>query len=431
MSQGRKIATQDLAGFPMMTTNEILDCLLALGITVQQEDVTKPSAQSAQMIYAALLDALMGAPMELLEQPKAALMGMMEYKELYGDALHFTMFLHHCRELSVLCGITNFSISDLTRPEGARLRTILSGIMNFAKFRDEREAFHQALKQKVQKQADNAKNAADTPLTEEARTRNEGIRNELLELRSQQVKLSHEVEELKTEKKSISNQARSKMEDITNLTSQAAQARSRLVQSPERIKRHIADMSSSTAAEKAALAGYQRKARELGNRIDVIAGLEMDLKGLIDLEKGIDEQRGKVEEAKRAMQALEERMSAKTIEFKGHEARLEQLERQLHNAGEKLLRQQEMVKDMRERAKSKMASLKADYVVRAKERGLWQKEREQILAEQREVEAEMATFVAKHEGEINELLQEYWTMRKQAEDYMNTMTVKLGLQIKV
>ena len=80
MSQARKLAPQDLAGFPMMTTTEILDCLLALGITVQQEDVTKPSAQSAQMIYAALLDALMGAPMELLEQPKAALMGMMEYK---------------------------------------------------------------------------------------------------------------------------------------------------------------------------------------------------------------------------------------------------------------------------------------------------------------------------------------------------------------
>ena len=113
------------------------------------------------------------------------------------------------------------------------------------------------------------------------------------------------------------------MHEVTTLTSQAAQARSRLVQSPERIKRHISDMSSSTTAEKAALAGYQRKARELGNRIDVIAGLEMDLKGLIDLEKGIDEQRGKVEEAKRAMQALEERFSGKTIEYKGHEARLE------------------------------------------------------------------------------------------------------------
>ena len=80
MSQVRKGQPQELAGFPMMTTSEVVDCLLALGITVHNDDVAKPSAQSAQMIYSALLDALVGAPMELLEQPKAALMGMMEYK---------------------------------------------------------------------------------------------------------------------------------------------------------------------------------------------------------------------------------------------------------------------------------------------------------------------------------------------------------------
>ena len=63
----------------------------------------------------------------------------------------------------------------------------------------------------------------------------------------------------------------------------------------------------------------------------------------------------------------------------------------------------------------KLASLTyISYVLRSKERGLWQKEQQQILAEQKEVEAEMAAFVTKHEGEINELLQEYWTMRKQA-----------------
>jgi len=38
----------------------------------------------------------------------------------------------------------------------------------------------------------------------------------------------------------------------------------------------------------------------------------------------------------------------------------EQLGRQLQNASDKLFRQQEMGKDMRERAKSKMASLKAE-----------------------------------------------------------------------
>ena len=113
------------------------------------------------------------------------------------------------------------------------------------------------------------------------------------------------------------------MHDVTTLTSQAAQARSRLVQSPERIKRHISDMSSTATAEKAALASYQRKGRELGNRIEVIAGLEMDLRGLIDLEKGIDEQRGKLEEARRAKLALKARLDGKDIESQGHSARLE------------------------------------------------------------------------------------------------------------
>jgi len=36
------------------------------------------------------------------------------------------------------------------------------------------------------------------------------------------------------------------------------------------------------------------------------------------------------------------------------------------------------------------------------------------VAEQKAIEEEMANFVAIHEGEINALLQEYWTMRKQA-----------------
>lgn len=35
----------------------------------------------------------------------------------------------------MVCGINAFNLSDLTRPEPVRFRTVLSGIMNFAKFR--------------------------------------------------------------------------------------------------------------------------------------------------------------------------------------------------------------------------------------------------------------------------------------------------------
>ncbi len=72
-------------------------------------------------------------------------------QELYYDALTFAMFFRHCRELALLCGLGNFSQSDLIRPDAHRLRTILSGIMNFAKFRDDRAHFYYDLVDKVNK----------------------------------------------------------------------------------------------------------------------------------------------------------------------------------------------------------------------------------------------------------------------------------------
>lgn len=51
---------------------------------------------------------------------------------------------------------------------------------------------------------------------------------------------------------------------------------------------------------------------------------------------------------------------------------------------------------------------------RSKERSVWQRKREVIQSQQKELEAEMAAFVSENEGEINELLGEYWTMRRQA-----------------
>lgn len=66
--------------YPLMNIDEIVNCLHALGIGANPEDLVKPNPQTAQAIYAGMLDALMGAPTEMLEQPRQALMGMMEYK---------------------------------------------------------------------------------------------------------------------------------------------------------------------------------------------------------------------------------------------------------------------------------------------------------------------------------------------------------------
>lgn len=115
MNVNRKQTQQQSAstGFPLLSYVELAECLVALGISVSAEDISKPTPVVTQQIFLQLVDILMGAPMESMEGPKATLLGMMEYKvctmselswrggetdmakELYGDALSFTMFYRH------------------------------------------------------------------------------------------------------------------------------------------------------------------------------------------------------------------------------------------------------------------------------------------------------------------------------------------------
>ena len=48
-----------------------------------------------------------------------------------------------------------------------------------------------------------------------------------------------------------------------------------------------------------------------------------------------------------------------------------------------------MSKEVRTRAAERIEALKAEYLVRSKERGMYQKEREKILAEQKGLDEEM------------------------------------------
>ncbi|KAL1410055.1 kinetochore-associated Ndc80 complex subunit nuf2 [Vanrija albida] len=438
-----------LTGFPMMTTTEVCDCLAALCITASPEDLTKPTAATTQAIWNGLLYSLMAIPVDQFEGPKQSLLGMMQYRELYSDGLGFIMFYQHCRTLALLCGIRDFTIADLTRPEPTRLRTVMSGIMNFAKFRDERQRFHFEVAQRSQAEMDRAeelrrrldsldaaigdmkaKSEADRPKMEEKQKRNKGIHNELLELRQQQMKLSAEVEELKRDRSRIMEDAAEKSRELAVLQQNTLSARSRFVRSPDRIKGQIRQMSEQLAAERSTHAGYVRSAAEHTKRNTIITGLEAELKRLIELEREIESQRGKAEAGRRRRTALRTQLEQVNIEQEAAKERQKQLDRQIKNAEDRLARQKEMAVEFREKATKKIQVLKEDYVVKSKDRNKSQKERDELLREQKVLEAEMAAFINESETNLNDLLQEYWAMRKQAEDYMNTMTVKLGLVMK-
>jgi hypothetical protein len=76
----RQKAQTDQSGYPILQPIEIQNCLGALEIDVALDDILKPSAQTAQMIYGQLVDVLMGAPMNNIENVKSSLLGTLEHK---------------------------------------------------------------------------------------------------------------------------------------------------------------------------------------------------------------------------------------------------------------------------------------------------------------------------------------------------------------
>lgn len=57
------------------------------------------------------------------------------------------------------------------------------------------------------------------------------------------------------------------------------------------------------------------------------------------------------------------------------------------------------------------------YSARAKERTGWQKEKDKLQAQLKEVEGEIQAFTQEHEAEINTLMDEYMLLRQQASEY--------------
>ena len=99
MAGNKRQPQQDIAGFPLLSFFELKDCLLALGISVTAEDISKPSPQTTMMIYGQLVDILMGIPLESLEGPRSSLLGMMEHR-----VCTFLQRLKRADLVGIVCG---------------------------------------------------------------------------------------------------------------------------------------------------------------------------------------------------------------------------------------------------------------------------------------------------------------------------------------
>lgn len=87
-----KPAEQHYTSFPLISTEELLDVLQEMGLTVAAEDIARPQPAMVQRVYMAFLDTLAGVTPEMLEKRGKEGAAHLEHQEMYEDGVAWHLF---------------------------------------------------------------------------------------------------------------------------------------------------------------------------------------------------------------------------------------------------------------------------------------------------------------------------------------------------
>lgn len=201
---------------------EILDCLQELGIQFGPSDLLQPTPIRVFSVFENFADQLMSVRKETIEPLVRAGAEDMEYPEGLYDAGMLTVFFQNLNTLMTECGVLDFTLNDFQQPRSDRLKFILSCIINFLRFRTDRNELIQSYYVKGEQARERAEQLYDeneqlkqrilelkalrekeAPAVAQAQETNSQLTEDLRSLKKMQVQISEESDKWKAEKNKL------------------------------------------------------------------------------------------------------------------------------------------------------------------------------------------------------------------------------------
>lgn len=302
--------------FPLVKPPEIIICFNELGIHITEEDITYPEKNKEQVrrILENCAEICTGISKEEMNQPAFAGLPFLNFPELHDESIPQINSLRACSRMMEICGIQDFGIKDFMNPSAKRFRRQLSGIINYAKFREERFLYYNDLHQtkdqlnlslEKEKQRNELLNRQLSGLRENASkeeesimrveseckeivSKIENINNFQAQMREESVHLKNLFNEFKEE----NNTRALHLEELQSLQRKLS---SQIVNSPERFKKQSTDANLSLAAEQRDVKLADKKVKEntlwIAGLDETQAEVELSLAAVHELSVEVDNQK--------------------------------------------------------------------------------------------------------------------------------------------
>mmetsp|Transcript_21563 Transcript_21563/g.49543 ORF Transcript_21563/g.49543 Transcript_21563/m.49543 type:complete len:449 (-) Transcript_21563:184-1530(-) len=315
--------------FPLLHSKDILLDLHELQIRATEEDLLKPSMNRVHTIFAALIELLLNKKVEEMATPAFSGINELEFpQELHEDSVPMAGFLLGCHDLMTKCGIKDFTMYDVMKPEPKRLRRNLSAVINFAKFREERFSHYvtfseqtdqligkkQSLEEEnerllTQINAAKAQRAKEAPEEQRLRAENADREAVVLELFHKQTEKQKESQVLKLKLIEVQAKVDEAKAALTNSQQEVDDLRVQIVPDPRRLVQEMQALREAVKSEKHAVKQLEAKCWEYTKQGEVLDRAEHELTDVLQLQAEAEADLEKLKDVVRRRQDISEKLA--------------------------------------------------------------------------------------------------------------------------
>lgn len=427
------VIPQDL--FPLLDFKEISICLQSCDFIANEELVSRPTSQYIKTLLEQLLDSFMGLSADNingmvrnvnkndLSMTKTQDAQMEEEPENGGSQIEDDdditssvrlILLHRgAYEFFLICGVNDFTLMDIMRPEPQRIRRILSAVVNYARFREENSVECEKLvsisegnleklkvvqneNSRLSNKINDLKYKIEANETDEGNKKatlkqitsyNSKLENELKRLKKNQEILTLEHSKYKDEKRRLIE----KLEDhnylIMESNKELDKLKSYLLSNPEILTKIIEDLKTNLSEYQTNLADLESKNKNMTISIESFQLVEQELKNLFRILEEVLNDLTKEETSLDKLNKYQEFKEQQNLTLNDLNRQIQQVTRQLNNTEEKIKRLRHQSSERSEASKQKLISLKDGYDTLVKER----KVKEQELNKKKDFISELET----------------------------------------
>ncbi|KAG6541343.1 hypothetical protein Mapa_017286 [Marchantia paleacea] len=294
--------------FPDLETKQIVMLMKELGVNLEEKNLLNPTSEIMWPLYETVAQNLLGISREELQQPAFNVLCKLEYSELHEESVCSIASWRIIRQLMFAAGVTDFTFRDLIKPDSRRTIRNLSGLINYARFRAEREdklavlQDESLLDTKLQLEDDieevkreiaaiEAEKKGQIPAVQALEAETHELWQDVSALNKRQSVFQSEIRALKQELNSINDAISGQKYMLQQAKQEESDLRGQIVQSPEKLQRSIEEQK--IILEKTEIA--VEEARKSLNR------WEQKLDSFSKAEKKVLKYLGRLEEAQKLL----------------------------------------------------------------------------------------------------------------------------------